>query len=130
MSSFTVQQEGPDPFNSSIPPINPNNTILPDLNITNTNSRLDRIEQRLSIVEQLLTQQEQLQNISFASNTPPGPPLTMSMLEQNSGTSDLNRTNEETLPTQSSISSVGGKNKTKSNKKKKSKNQTKRKRKV
>ena len=103
--------------------------IVGDPILTNTNSRLDNIEQRLHIVEQLLTQQEQLQNNSFASNTPPGPPLTMSMLEQNSGTSVLNRTNEETLPTQSSLSS-GGKNKTKSNKKKKSKNQTKRKRKV
>ena len=103
--------------------------IVGDPILTNTDSRLDSIEQRLSIIEQLLTQQEQLQNNSFASNTPPGQPLTMSMLEGNNN-SVVNRTNEETLPTQPSLSSVGGKNKTKSNKKKKSKNQTKRKRKV
>ena len=102
MSSYTGERR----------PFNINESAI----LTNTDSRLDSIEQRLSIVEQLLTQQEQLQNNSFASNTPPGPPLTMSMLEQNSGTSVLNRTNEETLPTQPSLSSVGGKNKTKSNK--------------
>ena len=111
-------------FNQQEPSFNVGEPIL-----TNTDSRLASIEQRLHIVEQYLTQQSQSQNNSFASFTPPGQPLTVSMLEQNSGNSVVNNT---TLPNNSTVSaaSFGGKNKTKSNKKKKSKNQTKRKRKV
>ena len=139
MSSFTQgSQEGQQPFISNIPPINsnPNNTQPHVLNntqphvLTNTESRLDTIEQRLDTIEQLLTQQAQLPDNSFASQGP----LNFSDLvaETNASFQSMiaNTTNGETLLTQSSLSSSGGKNKTKSNKKKKSKNQTKRKRKV
>tara|TARA_B100001287_G_C22679736_1_gene529684 strand:- start:1627 stop:1947 length:321 start_codon:yes stop_codon:yes gene_type:complete len=93
--------------------------------LTNTDSRLDSIEQRLSIIEQYLTQQSQLQNNSFASFAS----LHMSNLAV-PNSAILNTTNQDNnISVASSVSgaSFGGKNKTKSNRKKKSKNQTKRK---
>ena len=141
MSSFTGQQEGPDPFNSNIPPINsnPNNTQPHVLNNTqphvlnNTDSRLVRIEERLDTIEQLLTQQAQLADNSFASQGP----LNFSDLVVHTNASFQSMSDNTTMESNVSAQSaqsfgapVGGKNKTKSNKKKKSKNQTKRKRKV
>ena len=110
MSSFTGQQEGPS-------------FIVGDSILTNTDSRLASIEQRLHIVEQYLTQHTQSQNNSFASFAS----LHASNLAVPSTV--LNETNVANNSFESTVSS-GGKNKTKSNKKKKSKNQTKRKRKV
>ena len=88
--------------------------------LTNTDSRLDSIEQRLSIVEQYLTQQSQLANDSFASFAS----LHLSTLA--APNSVLNTTNTNNNSVASTVS-LGGKNKTKSKNRKKSKNQTKRK---
>ena len=101
------------------PPFPGNESVI----LTNTDSRLASIEQRLHIVEQYLEQQDQLQNNSFASFAS----LHASNLAVPSTV--LNETNVANNSFQSTASS-GGKNKTKSNKKKKRKNQTKRKRKV
>ena len=132
MSSFTGQegqQEGQYPFNSSIPPINPNpNNTQPHV-LNNTDSRLDSIEQRLDTIEQLLTQQAQLAGNSFASQGP----LNFSDLvaETNASFQSMSANTTRASSVSGSFGApVGGKNKTKSNKKKKSKNQTKRKRKV
>jgi len=89
--------------------------------LTNTDSRLDSIEQRLSIVEQYLTQQSRLQNNSFASFAS----LHLSNLA--APNTILNMTNQPNNNSVASTVSLGGKNKTKSKNRKKSKNQTKRK---
>lgn len=138
MSSFTGQPAEEPPFNSNIPPINSNseqshvlsNSLLPDLNITNTDSRLVRIEERLDTIEQLLTQQAQLADNSFASQGPLNFSDLVAQTNDSFQSMSTNTTRESNVSAQSLGGSLGGKNKTKSNKKKKSKNQTKRKRKV
>ena len=104
--------------------------IVGDPILTNTDTRLDNIELRLDTIEQLLTQQAQLPDNSFASQGP----LNFSDLVVQTNASFQSMSASTTMESNESVQSfgtpVGGKNKTKSNKKKKSKNQTKRKRKV